>query len=143
MDTTEAVTLREVPAAAYKLGTGILSWDGEERRSNRYGSISLLKSMDSGETTELLIPEGHGVLLVKVVTPQKSRHTGDLSRGIFPRTPRFGQVIVLGAGRFFAIGKARVGVKPAIARPDDWLDPHALFDCHESVVNLYWLPTNG
>jgi hypothetical protein len=123
-----------------KLGTGVLTWDGGERRSDRYGTVYLLDSPDSEVSVRLAqIKEGaHGELVVLVMETRKSRHIGDLFHGIAPRTPRVGQEITLGAGTLFYADSGKVGLKPDDGREDQWLDMRALYDAHEQTVTLFF-----
>ena len=133
------------------LGTGILTWNGFERRSDRYGTVFL---MADGETsmTDTVTPlldqaivkalDGlDGWLFAEVVEARQSTHIGDIFRGIFPSTPAVDDVIVLGQGTLFSaiIGDMlSVGLRPADGRNDDWLNPRTLYRAHEQLVRLWF-----
>ena len=134
------------------LGTGVLSWDGIERRSDRYGSVMLLaEGIDStsindqeGVLWQANLPDigALGRLWVKVTDVRESTHIGDIFRGIFPTTPVLGQEICLGTGRLFydncAGVYATVGLRPDDGRDSDWLNPGQLYKVHEQSVELYF-----
>lgn len=135
--------LKTLPENAILIGKGKLTWRPDERRSDRYGTVHLLENGDSTtrhhKFAEMVIPKGRGRLLAQVISPIESTHIGDLFRGLYPRTPKFGQIILLGEGRVFSVtsdGIESVGVMPDDGRAKDWLNPRALYDCHGSAVNL-------
>lgn len=101
-----------------------------------------------------------GMLVAEVVATRQSGHIGDFFHGFFPETPEAGEEIVLGRGELFTevsfsegggdvIG---VGVKPTEALgarefegmrigPDIfWMNPRALYRCHEQTVRLWFVP---
>jgi hypothetical protein len=122
------------------LGSGILNWDGAERRSDRYGSVTL---WDGNKAVKLVPCQGRGRLIVEVKQSCKSSHVGDWFRGLNPRQTPVGTVVVLNdqPGELFYDQKERsVGVTPDEERESDWLNPRALYDVHEHVVNLYFEP---
>ena len=135
------------------IGTGSLSWDGYERRSDRYGTIGVY-SVDSlgkkiTEGANLFLPalkkwEGKkGQLRAEVVETRKSTHIGDLFHGFFPTTPTKGEIILLGEGTLFletSIHFMAVGLKPDDGRDIFWLNPEALYRAHEQTVNLFFIP---
>lgn len=151
MKTKEAHKLEALPEGdAILCGRGKLTWFGSERRSDRYGSVWLLKRGDSTsqeneiEDAKLHFPTGQGKLLARVIEPLKSTHIGDFFRGISPRTPKCGDILILGEGTPFkevCEGKVALGIRPEKERPNDWLNPRALYDCHESVVELIFIPS--
>lgn len=141
------------------LGIGSLTWNANERRSDRYGTVYLIddgiNSQSDVEAKSLIrrTPQtdacegAAGKLIAVVQATRKSTHIGDLFRGIFPRTPKIGQTIVLGTGKlFFAAapeGGSQVGLLPEDGRAHDWLDIRALYDCHEQTVELFFEPEVG
>ena len=141
------------------LGIGTLTWNVNERRSDRYGTVYLIEdgidSMSDVKAKSLIrrtpqtdaIQGAAGRLIAVVQTARKSTHIGDLFRGVFPRIPRIGQTIVLGTGKlFFAAapeGGSQVGLLPEDGRDSDWLDIRALYDCHEQTVELFFEPEVG
>lgn len=134
------------------LGTGVLTWDGAERRSDRYGAVWLMQ--DGCTATSRIDPVPQldvraasgvvgqtGRLVAQVVDARESTHIGDLFRGIFPSKPSVGDRIVLGEGTLFlepcSFGFT-VGLRPDDGRDADWLDPHALYRAHEQMVRLFF-----
>ncbi len=131
---------------------GALSWDGIERRLDRYGSVTFWDE-DSEDRKLDGIPVYHnmdaleelegtkGSLYALIVDTRKSTHIGDLFRGFKPTTPKIGDKIVLGKGRLFYHDNGNyvsIGLQPLDGREKDWLDPKSLYRCHEQTVNLYF-----
>ena len=135
--------LKSIPKNAVMVGAGILTWCRGERVSDRYGTVYLHES-GSEAPAELFVPSGHGTLIAEVLEAHPSSHIGDLARGLRPRTPEPGDIIVLGTGAAFTEqqeGLRVIGVRPADSRPSDWLNPRALYDVHSSRVRLIWSAT--
>lgn len=131
------------------IGTGRLTWARNERVSDRYGSVRLMRSGDSRSTNvewlPLVIKPEHlnrpAQLTAVIIETRQSTHIGDLFRGIFPSTPAVGEVIKLGEGLLFAERDRDgdlVGLIPLDGRADSWLDVEALYRCHEQTVELYY-----
>ncbi|HMN19582.1 MAG TPA: hypothetical protein PKA31_03245 [Candidatus Moranbacteria bacterium] len=120
-----------------ELGTGILNWNGAERRSDRYGSVMLYVSLENEEPIHLVqVKAGkRGRLIAIVKETRQSRHIGDLFHGVFPKTPKVGQKITLGEGTLFFEGNV-VGLQPDDGRDTQWLDMRALYNAHEQTVAL-------
>ena len=120
-----------------ELGTGVLNWDGAERRSDRYGKVFLLSSPDSEERVRLVqVKSGtRGRLVAIVKETRQSRHVGDLFHGVFPETPNMGQKITLGEGTVFFEDDS-VGLRPDDGRDTEWLEMRALYNAHEQTVTL-------
>lgn len=137
-------------------GTGIFTWDGRERRSDRYGVFALDKT-DYNETarardvgwtiTRAELADLTGLqasIKVEVLETRQSGHIGDFFRGIFPETPDVGEVIDLGTGELFAdfdrmdwaVGGFGIGLKPADGRENDWFDPRKLYRLHDQTVRV-------
>lgn len=136
------------------LGSGPLTWDGAERRSDRYGTIFFhptsaneAKPLDeisfSKEIVEKHVGE-RGKLIAEVINTRKSEHLGDWFRGIYPSTPEVGDEIELGKGTLFyerQHGKYdAVGLYPDNQRKTDWLIPQSLYRAHEQTVKLFFIP---
>jgi hypothetical protein len=141
-----------------KLGEGVLTWSANERRSDRYGSVYLIaeghNSRSAGPSPSLVnrdlamelncLP---GELLAVVTEARDSTHVGDFFRGISPRRPKIGQIIILGRGNLFyelvPAGGVQIGLRPRDwrERASDWLDIRALYDAHEQSVRLFFHPT--
>lgn len=117
-----------------------MEWNGSERRSDRYGAVSLWNDKGGKNFTREL--EGkYGKLIAKVLKTRKSDHLGDFARGIFPTTPTKGEMITLGEGTLFFEAQGdvdTVGLKPKDGRKSDWLDPKALYRVHQQTVKLYF-----
>jgi len=137
------------------IGRGILTWDGKERRSDRYGFVYLLSKGNSfsqkGEWELAPMALRHSdigtrcTLRALVTATRQSRHIGDLFHGVFPKTPSVGEVITLGTGLLSAEpgpdGGIQVGLRPFDDdRTTMWLDIKALYRCHEQTVELRYVP---
>lgn len=121
-----------------EIGTGVLNWPANERRSDRYGLIGLLPDVASSEFLKLdigAIAGRRGKLIAQVVEARQSTHIGDLFRAIFPSTPDVGEEIELGEGILFSHG-TYVGVYPRDTTQGDWMDPRKLYRAHEQTVRL-------
>lgn len=140
-----------------KLGHGVLSWPGAERRSDRYGQVCLYGGGDGGVaipadammTSEIAPFIGQqGRLLALVTHTAQSHHIGDLFRGFFPPPDgdpskvQAGEWVILGEGALFATPEdwcaLAVGLHPDDGRDTDWLDPMQLYRCHDQGVELYF-----
>jgi hypothetical protein len=130
------------------IGIGGLSWPRSERVSDRYGTVGLIdgNSFDSTDIAIIRPPEGaRGQLIAVVKQGRRSSHIGDFFRGIAPPEEPLadGTERVLGSGTVFyddCEGWQLIGLCPDEMRDSDWLDPHALYDMHESVVELRFEP---
>lgn len=141
---------------AVHLGTGVLSWTGAERRSDRYGTVALMEdgvtSLTDGPNERPLSEEAliairgkPGKLVATVLDPRESTHIGDLYRGFFPSVPEKGEEIELGVGTAFFEDQEwtmAVGLFPKNAREEDWLDPEKLYRAHEQLVDLHFVPVD-
>lgn len=141
-----------------EIGTGVLTWYSQERRSDRYGTVYLLDMEPGVEVVNYSDPRDpeevpldtapagqRGRLCVEVVARGKSGHIGDLFHGLFPPSaekdmPAIGSVHVLGEGTFFVDPDCGpgVGVRPDDARGVFWLDPKVLYLLHEQGVRLFF-----
>lgn len=130
------------------IGVGGLSWPRGERVSDRYGAVGLING-DSFNSTDVELDrpsEGaRGRLVAVVKQGRRSSHIGDLFRGIAPLSDPLadGTERVLGSGVVFhdaCEGWQLIGLHPDDGRESDWLDPRALYDVHESVVELRFEP---
>lgn len=129
--------MKKLPKNAVLIGRGMLSWPREERISDRYGLISLYQD---SEQLELGCPEDDSGSLIAVVTDSKpSPHIGDCFRGLTPRQPSNGDIVVLGTGKVIG-DPLHIGLQPDDGRESDWLNPRALYDVHGSIVELYFAP---
>lgn len=132
------------------IAKGILSWDGVERRTDRYGSFALdTKPFDGPDTAEVThnmeaiwaFETRRVCITVKVVESRKSGHLGDKHHNIYPSQPKVGEVIDLGVGTF-EVTPAWTGTPAFSLRPDDgrmsfWFDPRKLYRLHDQTVEVY------
>jgi hypothetical protein len=131
------------------IGRGVLTWNADERRSDRYGTVYLIEeghnsltpwSSPSQIKESSRLEGAYGRLVAVVTAARESTHIGDVFHGVFPRTPGVGARIVLGEGRLFTEcapqGGLEVGVLPPDGRNFHWLDIRALYDAHEQSVEL-------
>jgi len=134
------------------LALGIVSWDGVERRTNRYGAILLGpttyddKSVGIDHTFDKEVAvelDGKRVHMTATVLEDRiSGHMGDLALGIVPIKPERGDVIDLGVG-ILQFGKLAWATEPSIVlKPGDdrqvfWFNPHDLYRLHDQSVALY------
>lgn len=83
-----------------------------------------------------------GRLVAVVVETRRSGHCGDIARSLAPVTSSVGEEITLGAGTLFTDSDADLGVPTVVGlapddhRDTDWLDPRALYRCHNQTVRL-------
>ena len=119
-----------------RVGFGRLSWNPSERVSDRYGTVSLWR-LDANERVEIEteLSGMTGRLIAVIKGTRKSGHIGDIFRCISPSTPAVGDEIVLGVGTVFYSG-SDIGLEPQDGRQSDWLDPRALYRCHDQTVEL-------
>ena len=127
------------------LGEGVLNWPSSERVSDRYGRVNI--EGERGYVSYDPALEGQtGTLTAEIIEARESGHIGDLFRGIGPVTPSAGDVITLGTGTVFlseSCGAACIGLRPDDERESDWLDPRALYRCHNQTVRLTFTPEAG
>lgn len=131
--------------------TGIFSWPGAERRSDRYGML-LICPMNYDETAHatvtLDVPRlermaGSRVSLrAEVVEARDSGHIGDIFRGLYPTKPDIGETHDLGTGTLrvspsgFDESPIVFGLEPDDGRDTDWFDPRILYRLHDQTVRL-------
>lgn len=142
------------------LGEGRLNWTRYERIGDRYGAVMLQtaggdfdglhEAADARYAAFEDAPFGRrGRLVAEVVETRPSPHIGDLFHGFEPGGATVGARIVLGEGTLFdalrehdprGYGWERefpgVGLFPDDGRDTFWLDPKALYRCHEQTVRL-------
>lgn len=157
---SKAAPKKSSKAKRILLGRGVLNWPSSERRSDRYGLISLSPKSGGYLGANDIEPESEaseysaiesgkyaeqkGTMLATVLETRQSGHIGDFFRGIFPVTPKVGDEIELGSGTLFyqstEYGDGGVGVKPDDGRDSDWMNPRNLYRCHDQTVALWFLP---
>jgi hypothetical protein len=131
-------------AETIQLGLGQLWWPRSERQTDRYGTVFLLTGPDADTYVPFEnAPVGQrGRLVAVVVETRRSGHCGDIARSLAPTTPTVGEEITLGTGTLFTetdtdLGEpTAVGLVPDDHRDTDWLDPRALYRCHNQTVRL-------
>lgn len=132
-----------------ELGSGVLNWHPDERRTDRYGTVHLNRNPTgvTGDYVRFTAPPtgSHGTLVAVVLAVRPSSHIGDLSRGLGPTPSTVGEQITLGVGRLtvepYRDGDTQIGLLPDDGRDRDWLDPDALYRCHNQFVRLEFHPT--
>jgi hypothetical protein len=130
------------------LGEGQLSWNGSERRSDRYGAVGLYSDADwkvcaNSQPLHCQIYSGtRGVLRAVVLETQDADHCGDLTHGWHVGGAKVGDVYELGEGVLFFDheGGEKVGVRPEDGRDTLWLDGPNLYKCHSQTVRLEFVP---
>lgn len=148
MPSTEGMTL---------VGVGILSWNGLERRSNRYGSIHLYNKTYKGEHPGVPVRHDYLTLLrfetkrvrivAKVIESRESGHIGDIFLGIRPSKTEVGACIDLGIGTLETIMNTYDQRPDLVLHPDDgrselWFDPRLLYRLHDHTVEIYMQETD-
>ena len=143
--------LTALPSNSILIGRGKLTWMKSERVSDRYGAVWLMDNESTSLSSDPVKPQPmwfpppdqRGQLIAHVIDARESTHIGDLFRGISPTTPTISDIFLLGTGT--ASKEPVVGIDtflltPTEPRDSDWLNPHALYNCHESIVELIWSP---
>jgi hypothetical protein len=141
-----------LPAGAILLGTGDLAWTKEERQSDRYGFLFLLRrgNSDANEESAVILDTSYegvqGRLVAQVVEARPPSHPGDWVLRIFGRAPSCGAVLELGVGRLrFLRGEEngepfiQAGIEPLDGRAVAWMDIQSLHDLWEQTVALYFV----
>lgn len=141
-----------------KIAAGVLTWSGNERRSNRYGAIHVAACPFDGPIagTARVFHDVDALkalvlkrvrLTVKVIETRTSGHAGDHALKIFPSTPEVGEEIALGVGMLdIAVGYD--GTPDILLRPNDgrtilWIDPRLLYRLHDQTVEVYTEETDA
>lgn len=129
----------------HHIGTGRLTWNGSERRSDRYGTIFLIQSGDSTspETPPLcpitLPADSCGklfALTAKITENRESTHIGDIFHGVFPRLQPVGTVVDLGVG-YLSVNGSYLSLVPVDKRSTQRMSMRGLYDAHEQTVELW------
>jgi hypothetical protein len=131
-------------AAMVELGHGQLWWPRFERQTDRYETVFLCIGPDREDyvSFESASVGSRGQLVAVVLETRPSVHCGDVSRGLAPTTPAVGEEIPLGVGTVFTETDPDTGLPTAIGlapddgRDEEWLDPRALYRCHNQVVRF-------
>jgi hypothetical protein len=142
-----------------RVGHGVFGWNGQERRSDRYGAFVLVDSPYSGkhqasaklDMVALKKVEGKRVRIACVVVEtRQSGHVGDLFHNIYPTTPDVGEVVDLGVGilrledaEYPGEDRTAVVLEPGDDRKHFWIDPRKLYRLHDQTVDLFVEPTDA
>jgi hypothetical protein len=130
-----------------KIATGIFMWDGEERKTNRYGVVYPAPTNFDG--TVHVNPSFDAVrfynkrvrLTVKVLETRTSGHAGDAFLDIKPSTPDAGEVVDLGVGTLRSAvnydGNPALMLEPGDGREELWIDPRKFYRLHDQTVEFY------
>jgi hypothetical protein len=137
------------------VGGGIFTWEGEERRSKRYGYFFFHTSTYDNTATahaylnDLSALVGQRVhVKCQVLESRKSGHAGDAAINLLPTRPRTHEIVDLGVGllhlkREHGFPTPEIGLLPGgDGRADYWIDP-ALFRLHDQTVSLFVEPTDA
>lgn len=121
------------------LGTGKFTWDSAERRTNRYGSFTLVDGVEIFDSTIFL--NKMVKISCEVLETRKSSHMGDIFLGIYPSTPKVGDVIELGTGIFDIQNSTWNEECPDFflkneERRELWIDPVQLYKVHDQTVRV-------
>lgn len=131
---------------------GIFAWGADERRSDRYGFITVTpENYDLSASSPVSIDDQEGFaalagrrarITAVVVEARRSGHIGDLFRGFHPSTPKVGKQFKLGEGTlrikpaaWSGIG-LEFGLEPDDGRQTDWFDPRKLYKLHDQTVEI-------
>lgn len=134
------------------IGQGIFTWDGTERRSDRYGGFTLGATgytpgvraeacMDLAALKKLV---GKRVrIIATVIESRKSDHCGDLFHKILPSRPEVGEVVNLGVGALrletwdWDDGDVTaILLMPGDGRNQFWIDPRKMYRLHDQTVSV-------
>ena len=138
----------------HQIGTGIFTWGGAERRSQRYGNFHLCNTNYNANAKAELVTDkavaetldGKRVRITCRVTESRpSGHAGDLFLGIMPKQPAVGAEFVLGVGTlrlglepaWDATVTASLGLEPDDGRKQFWFDPKVLYQLHDQTVAVF------
>lgn len=137
-----------------KLGHGVFTWSGEERRSDRYGAFNLCAEPYEGAPVSRItydkalaesLEDKRVRILVKVVETRTSGHIGDFFLGIRPSTPEVGEEVDLGVGILHTEScEWDKKVTSTFLVPGDpptretfWFDPNKLYRLHDQTVDVF------
>lgn len=126
------------------IAKGIFSWDGAERRSQRYGAFTVdCTDFNNDVETEAFRNkyEGRCWVYCRVVETRKSGHLGDQFLKISPSTPKVGEIIELGVGNLKSVRNDFIDIMyelhPEDSRKHFWIDPRILYRLHDQTVEIY------
>ena len=137
-----------------KIAFGILSWSGDERRSNRYGSIFVGNSPFMGDDRvepmcdDAWLKEHVGLrvrLTARIVESRVSTHVGDAGLDIRPPevAPLHGTEVDLGVGFLYTQScpwephRPMIVLAPNDGRDELWIDPRKLYVLHDQTVEVF------
>ena len=134
-----------------RVGHGIFSWNGQERRTDRYGSFIVdAQNHEQGaraaayldlKALKNLVGKRVRVWCV-VVETRTSGHIGDLFHGIKPSTPNVGEVVDLGVGTLQLEDAGfnnltAITLHPKDGRKTFWIDPRRFYRLHDQTVDVF------
>ncbi|MFA6661434.1 MAG: hypothetical protein WCS56_00205 [Bacilli bacterium] len=133
-----------------QIAHGILTWDGIERRSQRYGTF-ILDNTDYYSNVHVLnfVNKAHLQTLVgkqvrltaKVLKSRDSGHVGDQFLHIFPSKPKAKEEVEIGVGHLFIEkgfgGNTAIGLIPSDGRETLWLNPIKLYRLHDQTIDIF------
>lgn len=134
------------------IAQGIFMWDGNERRSDRYGAFYANTSSYNGDKSKTIRPSfdqdvlkqfvGKRVKITAIVMENReSGHIGDLFLGITPDPLPAGQTIELGIGILGSHaaheGQIALEIVPEDHRKTFWIDPRIFYRLHDQTVKIY------
>ncbi|GAB4001339.1 hypothetical protein GCM10029992_36540 [Glycomyces albus] len=133
------------------LGEGILTWPPGEREINRFGTVCLcLPGQHDLVSFDRQLSGAIARLAVTVTEVRAPALPPDRYRRLAPSIPRCGEQIDLGVGALFILDRPRlgptaIGVLPTEQRlrPEEWMDPVALYRAQNHEVRLTAYPFNG
>lgn len=135
------------PSESVSLGCGLLGWDAEARKSDKYDVVIL--STATRDVT-LVQPQPPvpgesciGVLTATVLETHPPTHLGDVHHRVAPTIPAVGERIVLGAGKYAQVARItgpHAAVQPLDGRALFWMDIRALYRANGNLVELFWEP---
>ena len=131
--------------------SGIFTWWGEERRTDRYGSFVLENKNHNGDASSQIILNKEykdfvdkKVKITAIVKENReSGHLGDVFLNITPSKPEVNEEIVLGIGCFktedcsWSENKLQFVLFPDDGRSVFWFNPEILYRLHDQTVDMY------
>jgi hypothetical protein len=137
-----------------KLGHGVFTWSGSERRSDRYGAFNLCAEPYEGKVVTQVtydkalakeLEDKRVRVLVKVVETRESGHLGDIFLGILPSTPEVGEEVDLGVGILHTepcewdkkVTSTFLVPGDPPTRETFWFDPNKLYRLHDQTVDVF------
>jgi len=129
---------------AIELGEGVLGWHPNERKTRRFGTVSLFKGLTGNE--RIIFPRYRGFykLGATVIEARPSRFKSETIQFTDgkPEKLRNGQQAILGDGELFYEDPYCIGIKPRIDIPNGcWLTVKSLVQLQDQTVKLFIIPS--